>query len=107
MTLADSSAREDAQRLADRILSVPGVADLHSGMFGEVGLLFPGARVPGLRVEGREQTRLQVHIVLDLATAPDVSQVASAVRAAAAEVTDDPVDVIVADAVDTRDTPEA
>lgn len=88
-----------AHAIADEVSRVPGVARLHPGDYGEVALLFPGERVPGLRLLGRH---LQVHLVIDLdALGPtaDLAVVAEHVRGAARSHTDLPVDVILADAI--------
>ena len=41
---------EEAQAIADQVLAVDGVSGMHSGNVGEVAMLFPGARVAGLRI---------------------------------------------------------
>ena len=88
---------DTADALADAIRGVDGVADLHAGRFGEVALLFPRRRVPGLR---RAEGTLQVHLVVDLAHPRPLIDVAADVRASIARHLDLPVDVIFAEATD-------
>ncbi|WKD56844.1 hypothetical protein CAPI_01350 [Corynebacterium capitovis DSM 44611] len=81
-------------------LSTPGVAGLHAGRFGEVALLLPGTRIPGLRSVERASLRgIEVHLVYDVDSGLTVSAAASNARAAVSAATGAPfVDVIVADA---------
>ena len=53
---------EEAQAIADQVLAVDGVSGMHSGNVGEVAMLFPGARVAGLRIR---EGALQVHVTAD------------------------------------------
>ncbi len=70
---------ERADTVAELVRAVPGVADLHPGMFGEVGTYLPGRRVPGIRFG---DDSIAVHItVLEGAAVRDT---AAAVRAAVA-----------------------
>ena len=76
----------DAVRAA--VLAVPGVADLHSGSYGEVATYLPGRKVQGVRMRAE---RAEVHVVLDwgspaLATADAVRRAASAITATAVDV---------------------
>jgi hypothetical protein len=62
---SDTGARvtpgELADRVAEAVLSVPGVHDLHGGVLGEVATYLPGRRVTGIRLlDGVTQ----VHLVL-------------------------------------------
>jgi hypothetical protein len=51
-----------ADRVAEAVLSVPGVHALHGGVLGEVATYLPGRRVAGIRLlDGVTQ----VHLVLD------------------------------------------
>lgn len=82
-----------ADTVAGIVRAVSGVADLHSGMFGEVATYLPGRRVAGVRVT---DDRVDVHITVT-ADAP-VRPTAAAVRAAVAAVLPDhAVDVTVED----------
>ena len=56
------AAREPADVVAAAVRAVPGVADLHAGMFGEVGTYLPGRRVSGVRL-GEADTDIHVSIV--------------------------------------------
>ncbi|MCP9271719.1 hypothetical protein [Mycolicibacterium arenosum] len=90
MTLDPSSV---ADTVADVVRAVPGVADLHPGMFGEVATYLPGRRVVGVRVT---DATVDVHVTVS-ADAP-VRPTAAAVRAAvAAALPDHVVDVTVED----------
>ncbi|KAA8723823.1 hypothetical protein F4V56_02365 [Corynebacterium spheniscorum] len=90
------------------VRATPGVADLSSGSFGEVALLYPGARIPGLRVStiGSEEPRLAVHVSVDLGAAagarekPMLADIAEAIRGSVRSVgcTELPIDVVFADA---------
>ncbi|MDY3126928.1 MAG: hypothetical protein SOW59_02190 [Corynebacterium sp.] len=92
---------EQAQLLADALTNVPGVVRLHPGTYGEVSLLFPGLRVPGLRhLSVRDDTGIAAYVVLDLNADIPAADVAAAVRAKARETLPAlrHVDVIIADA---------
>lgn len=90
MTLDPS---EVTDTVADVVRAVPGVADLHSGMFGEVATYLPGRRLVGVRVT---DDRVDVHITVTQ-DAP-IRSTAAAVRAAVAAVLPDlAVDVTVED----------
>lgn len=77
--------------IVQRVLSVPGVSSMHRGSFGEVALLFPGERVPGLRLA---DGRLEVHVVVKR-SAGDLYQVAESVRGAVGGSM--PIDVVIGD----------
>ncbi|MFE0750657.1 hypothetical protein [Gordonia sp. NPDC058843] len=81
-----------ADRLAAAVLAVPGVRDLHSGLFGEVATYLPGHRVPGVSLtdDGGE-----VHIVVD--ASHDLQGVAAEVRDIAEAIAARPIAVTVAD----------
>lgn len=99
---------EQAREIVAAVGATPGVADLSSGSFGEVALLYPGARVPGLRVStiGTEEPRLAVHVSVDLGAAagagekPMLADIAEAIRGSVRSVgcTELPIDVVFADA---------
>lgn len=79
-------------QVADAVLSVPGVAGLHAGMFGEVGTYLPGEKIPGIRI-GEDRTAVHLAITGQLS----VHHVASAVQAAVEKLVHGPVDVAVED----------
>jgi uncharacterized alkaline shock family protein YloU len=85
---------ESADDVAAAVMSVPGVARLHAGMFGEVGTYLPGRRVPGVRItdDGTE-----VHVVLIFGI--PVRETAERIRDAVAAVVEGRVDVTVEDVV--------
>lgn len=90
MTLDPASV---ADTVADVVRAVPGVADLHPGMFGEVATYLPGRRVVGVRVT---DAAVDVHVTVS-ADAP-VRPTAAAVRASVAAILPDHVvDVTVED----------
>lgn len=80
--------------VAQAVRSVPGVADLHAGPFGEVGTYLPGRRVPGIR-QGANGT--DVHVTL-LFGSP-VRETAVRIRHVVAALTGGPVHVTVEDVV--------
>lgn len=92
MTTADAS--QLSEQIAAAARSVEGVADLHGGMFGEVGTYLPGGRVTGIRITG---DRVEVHVTLYWDH--PVRATADAVRAAVEPLVDQPVYVTVEDLV--------
>lgn len=95
MTSSQPQARptvETADRVAQVAASVPGVAALHPGRFGEAATYLPGRRVPGVQVR---DDLVEVHVTLVWGV--DVLATADAVRAATAAVVDRPVHVTVED----------
>ncbi len=90
MTTADAS--ELAERIAAAARSVEGVADLHGGMFGEIGTYLPGGRVAGIRIAGG---RVEVHVTVYWDY--PVRATAEAVRSAVEPLVDQPVYVTVED----------
>lgn len=91
---AAPAPEELADRVAAAVLSVPGVAGLHGGAFGEVATYLPGRRVAGVRL-GDELAAVHVSVVYGV----PVSETAEAVRAAVAPLLTTPVDVSVEDIV--------
>lgn len=95
----DPVPRQVADALVESLRAVPGVFDVHSGAFGEVALLFPRHRVPGLRLSTRPPRRLEVHLVADLASSRPLEDVAAEIRRIVHEaVPGVPVDVVFGDA---------
>ena len=106
MTDANAAARETtmgppepADLVAAAVMAVPGVADLHAGMFGEVATYLPGRRVPGIRIKADGVT--EVHVTLFYGV--PVRDGAARVRDAAAAVVGGVVDVTVEDVVAASD----
>lgn len=95
MTTADAS--ELSGQIAAAARSVEGVADLHGGMFGEIGTYLPGGRVAGIRIAGG---RVEVHVTLYWDY--PVRATADAVRSAVEPLVDQPVYVTVEDVVRRR-----
>lgn len=83
---------EVADSVRAAVLALPGVADLHTGAFGEVATYLPGRRVEGVRVRA---DRTEVHVVVEWGAS--ALEVADAVRAAATAITHTVVDVHVQD----------
>jgi len=81
-----------ADRVAVAVGSVPGVAELHPGRFGEAATHLPGRRVRGVQLR---PDRVEVHVALYWGA--DVLATADEVRAAAMSVAGRPVDVTVQD----------
>lgn len=77
----DPGGVETVDAVAAACRSVPGVADLHPGMFGEVATYLPGRRVPGVRVT---PDAVDVHLVVHRDV--PVRLTAAAVREAVAGV---------------------
>lgn len=88
---------EVADAVAAAVRAVPGVADLHTGTFGEVATYLPGRRVNGVRLRP-EVT--EVHVVLTWGV--PVLAAADAVRGAVSPLVATRVDVTVEDVVDPR-----
>lgn len=86
-------APEPAVTIAAAVRAVPGVADLYGGLFGEVATHLAGQRVPGVRLDERDN--VEVHIVTQWG-AP-VPATAYAVRRTVARLTPGAVHVVVAD----------
>jgi hypothetical protein len=85
---------DDSERIAAVVCAVPGVAGLHSGMFGEVATYLPGRRVSGVRVN---HGGVEVHVSL-LLDAP-VRPTAIAIQRAVADIYEMPVEVTIEDIV--------
>ena len=105
--MSDPIPRNVADTLAAGLCGLPGVAGLHPGRFGEVALLYPRHRVPGIRLAG---DRVEVHLVADLSAGRPLAELADAARdltTAALTATSAaglPVDVHVADATSDRES---
>lgn len=90
----DDAPAEPADRVAAVVRAVPGVADLHPGMFGEVGTYLPGRRIPGVRIT---DAGADVHVTVYFDTA--VRDVAAQVRSAVNAVIGGAVNVTVEDVI--------
>ena len=91
---------EPADAVAAAVTAVPGVAELHPGMFGEVGTYLPGRRVPGVRIA---VGRTEVHV--SLVYGVPVRPTAARIRDAVADVVGGPVDVTVEDVIPAGSAP--
>lgn len=97
MTAAERPAGEEhalADDVAAAVLAVPGVADLHAGLFGEVATHLPGRRVRGVRL-GAEEGSVAVHVVVEWGVS--VPSTVDAIRAAVEGLTTGTVHVTVED----------
>lgn len=100
MTPTARPACAEATAVAAAVSAVPGVAGLSDGAYGEIALLYPGARVAGLRwADGR----LEVHVAAAFgsADARSLYDVSADARAAATSVLGGvaPIDVHIDDVV--------
>jgi hypothetical protein len=69
----------DVDAIAAAVRAVPGVSDLHGGVQGEIAVLLPGRRVPGLRLG---DTAYEIHVAVRWGA--DIRRTAAAVRTAVA-----------------------
>lgn len=90
----DPGTADDADRIAAAVRAVPGVADLHPGMFGEVGTYLPGRTVPGVRFRG-QVTDVHITVYFDA----DIRKTAALVRSALAHLIGGEINVTVEDVV--------
>lgn len=91
-----------ARAISDAVCRERGVAKLDGGSFGEVSALFPGERITGLRrPDTRDDTHLQIYVVLDTSAGVAIRELAPAIRSAAFSACPQlrRVDVVFADAV--------
>ena len=93
-------AVEPADFVAAVVRAIPGVADLHAGMFGEVGTYLPGRRVPGVRFA---DTGTDIHVTVFFG-AP-VRDVAAEIRRAVGAAVGGAVNVTVEDVVPRTEQP--
>ncbi|WP_206686166.1 hypothetical protein [Kribbella qitaiheensis] len=92
--MTETTGVDLAVQIATVARSVPGVADLHGGVFGEVATYLPGGRVAGVRIaEGH------VEIHLSLFWDHPVRATADTVRTTVEPLVDRPVHVTVQDIV--------
>ncbi len=90
-----SSDRADlVDAVADAVRAVPGVADLHAGVFGEVGTYLPGRRIAGISIGAGGA---EIHVALLMGY--PVRETAALLRGAVAPLTGGPVHVTVEDVV--------
>lgn len=97
--VAGGTEPSDADRVAARVLQVPGVSALHGGRFGEVATYLPGRRLLGVRIT---DTECAVHVVV--AYDHDVRGVADSVHRAVAPLVAVPVAVTVEDVAEPAGT---
>lgn len=90
-----------AHRIKEAVTDLEGVAGLSAGSFGEVSLLFAGDRVSGIRKPSpREDTVIEIHVVVDVAAGKVLQELGAEIRSAAMAACPElaRVDVIFADA---------
>lgn len=95
-----SPQRDLSEILAEHVTAVPGVAELHGGMFGETATYLPGRKVAGIRID---DAGTEVHVAVEFG-AP-VGETAEAIRGVVAELTSGPVHVVVEDVISPRPLP--
>jgi hypothetical protein len=78
--------------IAEAVLEVPGVHELHAGIMGEVATYLPGRRLNGLRVR---DDGCEVHVVVGYGA--DIAETAEQVRTAVRSFVSGPVDVTIED----------
>lgn len=86
---------EPADLIVDAVLTVPGVVEMHQGMYGEVASYLPGRKVPGVQIRDHE---CHVHVVMLYDV--DIPATAHAVRTAVEPIVGTPVHVTIQDLVD-------
>jgi len=89
---SDGRDQVDIDLLAQTVIAVRGVHDLHAGVMGEVTTYMPGRRVNGVRLR---QSGCDIHIVIDYGVA--IAATTDLVRNAVRPFITGPVDVIVED----------
>lgn len=96
--MTDPQRTDDVPALADAIAAavtaVEGVADLHSGMFGEAATYLPGRRVAGIRLSD-DETEIHISLLFGF----PVRATAEAVRDAVAPLVAGSIHVTVEDVV--------
>ncbi|MBD7919809.1 Asp23/Gls24 family envelope stress response protein [Cellulomonas sp. Sa3CUA2] len=89
---------DPAELAAAAALSVPGVAGLYPGAFGEIGTHLPGRRVAGVRTRSTaDGTSTDVHVIALLGV--DLRELAAAVHRAVRDAVGGDVHVTVEDVV--------
>ncbi|MFB9376660.1 hypothetical protein ACFFKU_04395 [Kineococcus gynurae] len=99
MTVSPGNVPEvDPEAVGAAVLTVPGVARLHGGPFGEVATYLPGRRVTGVRL-GDGTGPVEVHVVVtpESLEGPGLRALAGQVAATVTAVTGRPTAVHVAD----------
>lgn len=91
---AGETSPELADLVAAAALSVPGVAGLHAGSFGEAATYLPRRRVAGVRLR---EDLAEVHVIV-VYGAP-VLETAERVRAAVEPLVSTPVEVSIEDII--------
>lgn len=75
-----------AQKLSDAVCSLHGVAGMYSGDYGELALLLPGGKVPGLRTPLSEELHVEIYPVVDVSTVVSLPELGTAIQATAREI---------------------
>ncbi len=86
---------ELADQVVAAVTAVPGVAAMHSGLYGEVATHLPHRRVTGVQLRA---DLVEVHVVLLWGV--DVLRTADAVRDTTTGIVDRPVHVVIEDVLD-------
>lgn len=88
-------SRELADVVVETVLAVPGVVEMHQGMYGEVASYLPGRKVSGVQIRDDE---CHVHVVMVYDA--DIRTTADAIRAAVEPIVSTRVHVTIQDLVD-------
>lgn len=83
-----------ADLVAAAVRTVPGVADLHPGVLGQIGTLLPGRRVDGVRIRSDVT---EIHVSATLGT--PLTALADAVMTVVRPLTGTRVDIVIEDVV--------
>ncbi|NTS21651.1 hypothetical protein HT105_21860 [Bacteroides fragilis] len=72
-----------AHRIVDSVAGIQASPSCDPGSFGEVALLYPGKRIGGIkRPSPRDDSHIEVHLVIDVAKRIPVATIADAARTA-------------------------
>ena len=87
--------RDQATALATAIAEVPGVQALYPGRFGEIALLYPHVRIPGIQFSAADNPTVTIHLEADLGANTPLPHAADAVRRiVATQLPDHTIDII-------------
>lgn len=89
---SEPAGGQPAERVAEIVLAVPGVAGLSSGAFGDLATYLPGQRLAGVR---QRQGRIEIGIVLQWGAS--AAPVVRTVRQAVLDEIGGPVDITISD----------
>ncbi|AEF38788.1 Asp23/Gls24 family envelope stress response protein [Hoyosella subflava] len=88
-----TSTETRVRNIADVVLGVRGVAELHGGRFGSLGTYLAGERITGVRID--DDGTVEVHVSLNI-DAP-IRKTAENIRAAVAQLEHGPINITIED----------